>query len=193
MTELSNRLHNSLTLQLEQQRAKSTNWEKEIENCFTIAMKVWKILQQKLEGFVFATDDEEIYFFKYIKPLFTSEVEYYNLLYHTRLFLPQNDPVQAQAFWERESRRFQRFKEEHQEFYRYYQSGFTNKDVDYFIRANSDLSNYALAKVYDLYEYATTSHDHLVASILALEKYDAALKLAPKWQELKAARAQLQQ
>ena len=173
MKKLATRLHNRLVSEIELCKAKKLPADEEIERCFLIAKGYWKTLQERLEGYVFYTTEEEIYFFKDIKPLFTAEIEYYNLLYHTRLFQPQYDPVQVKAFWEREARRLQKFKEEQEEFYIYYKVGCTARDEDYFVRANNDFSNFIEAKVYDLNSDAATSGDQLVSGILALERYNA--------------------
>lgn len=38
--------------------------------------------------FHFARDEEEIYFFKFLKPKFTGELQYYKKLYQAILFKP---------------------------------------------------------------------------------------------------------
>ena len=65
----------------------------------------------------------------------------------------------------------EKFVKEQMAFYNYYKTGRTEFDEEYFLRANNDLSNFICARPYDLVERATTSHDHLVAKILALERF----------------------
>jgi hypothetical protein len=120
---------------------------------------------------VFEDEKEEIDFFRSIKPKITSEVEYYSLLYHTELFKPVDGSSEIMNFWDREAKRFERFVGENRMFYEYYRNGSIRKDKIFFTRSNNNLSNFPAAKVYDLEEKATTSHDHLVAQIIALERY----------------------
>ncbi len=137
-----------------------------------MAERYWGVLRAEISCHEFVNTEEEIKFFKYIKPRFTSEVEYYSLLYHAELFRKDiHDEIDLEKFWVREHQRLLRFILENETFYNYYKEGKTCSDEDFFIRQNSDLSNFPKAKVYDLEEKATTSHDPLVTMILALERY----------------------
>jgi hypothetical protein len=57
-----------------------------IECCFEVANHYWPKIKALLAGYIFQSEAEEIYFFKTIKPLFTSAIEYYGLLAHAQLF-----------------------------------------------------------------------------------------------------------
>jgi len=153
-------------------RKKELGRLEEVECCFHMAERFWALLRADLSGHVFDRIDDEIKFFKYTKPKFTSEVEYYSLLYHAELFRKDvHDAVDLRHFWTREKRRLKKFIAENEVFYQYYKEGKCEFDELYFVRSNSDLSNFPKAKVYDLEEKAATSHDSLVTMILALERY----------------------
>ena len=144
----------------------------ELECCFQMAERYWAKLRQEVSSHEFSTVADEVEFFKTIKPKFTSEVDYYSLLYHAELFRRDvQDTVELTKFWTREKHRLKRFRLENEEFFDYYKAGRTDMDEEYFVRRNSDLSNFPKARVYDLEEKAATSHDPLVSMIIALERY----------------------
>ena len=144
---------------------------KEIECCFQMATRYWAILKYDLIKHEFGSRDEEVRFFKEIKPLFTGEIEYYSLLYHAELFLVDTVKEDQLMFLERQSQRLEKFSQEHDEFYACYKSGCTAHDRDWFVRTREDQESINGNKGYDREEKATSSHDHLVASLLALERY----------------------
>lgn len=176
MKELADNLYQMMMSDIDLISKKGLSEVEVIECCFQITTTYWVRLRDRLANHQFKNQEEEIEFFKTVKPKFTSEIEYYNLLYHTQLFKPEYDPIEILKFWKREAERLGRFIQDNKLFYEYYKSGVVVQDEDYFIRDNRDLSNFKEAKVYDLDNRAATSHDHMVASILTLEKYDEYVK-----------------
>jgi hypothetical protein len=146
-----------------------------IECCFIKSDQYWTKVKNQVSQYTFPAPEEEIHFFKHLKPAFTSEVEYYNLLYHVEIFKPVS-AEDLRAFWLREQHRLADFIRDHDAFYKYYKDGDTHKDEQYFIRANSQPLRLSDAKIYDRDTNATTGYDHLITSILALEKFDAYVK-----------------
>lgn len=136
-----------------------------IECCYQISTNYWQRIRTELKAYIFSDEAEEIYFFKKVKPLFLSTIEYYNLLYHAELFLPEFDASKQMKFWMRESERLEKFNKANKEFIQYYKEGFSYKDEQYFLRKNNpipgDRSN----------SYAKISHDHLISDLLTLERY----------------------
>lgn len=145
----------------------------EIECCFQICTKYWSQLKIEVSKYEFKSDADEINFFKNCKPKFTSEIEYYNLLYHAEIFKPDIDIVELRKFWVKEGLRLKKFINEHEEFYSYYKNEDAYKDTLYFVRANSDYSNFSETRLHDMLVKACTSHDYLVSGIIAQERYNA--------------------
>lgn len=169
-------LYRHLQQDLDQCIRKELGIEEEVEICFRIAEKYWVKLQQMVAAYSYENYKEEITFFKVIKPKFTSEIEYFTLRYHAELFCKAvNNPKELNKFWTREFDRLKRFISENQRFYFYYKTGCTEKDQLYFTREGCD-PGYTSPKVYDTDNNASTSHDHLIASILALERYTSFVK-----------------
>jgi len=142
-----------------------------IECCFRTASVYWTNMLEELSQYRFATEEEEIDFFRNIKPLFTSQIEFYTLIYQGMLFKPKEDLVKMVAFWASESTRLSRFSENKEAFISYYKSGDTCLDRQYFLRDNNRTPGAIVAKVYDKNTHFSTSHDWLVTALLAQEMY----------------------
>jgi hypothetical protein len=74
-------------------------------------------------------------------------------------------------FLEKESLRLEKFIKENEAFYAYYKNNETHLDEMYFLRKTTGLSGWDNEKPGDIRKMTTTSHDHLVATILSLEWY----------------------
>lgn len=81
----------------------------------------------------FCSDEEEICFFRTLKPSLLSGLAYYQLLYFSVVFCPEV-PRMQQAFWKRETERLDLFREKNSAFYEYHVSGRTDRDHEYFLR-----------------------------------------------------------
>jgi len=97
------------------------------EGALEIIQRHWASFKKEILGYQFASLQEEIDFFKVMKPLFTSKMEYFLLL---------ADDIKNPYL------RHKRFKEEHADFYQYYTSGRTENDHEWFIqRSNMESSH----------------------------------------------------
>jgi len=141
-----------------------------MELCFRTCIDYWNGLKLKMKFEEFASEEEEIHFFKNIKPRFTGEIEYYTQRYHAILFLPADKQSQID-FWEGELGRLNKFFGSYHEFFNYIDSKKTDRDNRYFLRRNSDGSNIAHANVFDMDQQTATSHDWLLTNMIGYEKY----------------------
>jgi hypothetical protein len=175
MKDYSSLMHYLMQLDMNYIHCSGKPRVQQLEECFEVSMRYWTMVRGKLAEYQFESEEEEIYFFKKIKPVFISESEYYGFLYHLEIFRPVNETDQN-AFYLKECQRLAKFIDENSHFYNYYKSGCGSKDELYFLR-----SAYVIGETMDFHPYdldlkASTSHDHLVSSILALEKYHLYLK-----------------
>jgi len=137
----------------------------EAECCYRISEKYWEMLKGELRRQEFTSIEEEIYFFKEIKPRFISESEYYRLLNYSDSFCPDDAyPNDQKNFWIRQINRLDKFKATYPEFYLYYLARSTDRDAEFFTRGDAESENYEFDKV-------TSNYDHLVAQLLAREKF----------------------
>jgi hypothetical protein len=132
----------------------------EIECCFNLAQKHWSQIEAKIEDHLFLSKLDEIEFYKTIKPLFKSQIEYYNLLYQAEIFKPRDEQVAVKEFWIKEQQKLDRFIQDHSALYIYHKNGATNRDEEYFLSGAAE--NESGKTVYT---------DDLIATLMALERY----------------------
>lgn len=142
-----------------------------IAYCFKICMDRWQSILRQLSAYAFASEAEEIQFFKTIKPKYTSLIEYYTMIYHAELFRPAAED-ELLAFWRKESARVDGFNREHAAFTAYYKSGCTSMDHIYFLRCSGNCCSGKRNMLYDREESLIASHGHLATSVLAFEMYE---------------------
>jgi len=141
------------------------------ESCFWIASNYWEKLKELMQGRTFKDDNEEIDFFRNVKPEFTSWMEYFVILSEALLFVPV-EKLTAIAYWEEESVRFKRFCNKNNQFISYYESNDRHMDSNYFLRKGAEDLKYVVnSPVYDVDTTFCTSHDPLVRAYLAQKKF----------------------
>ena len=106
-----------------------------IECCFAKSERVAARLELEVERYIFSSEEEEIWFFKVMRPQFYAVIEFFSLMYKGELFAKhERDLV---AYWVGEREYVFRFFKKHEEFYQYYKTDMTNLDKEYFLRKNS--------------------------------------------------------
>jgi hypothetical protein len=143
---------------------------KKIECCFKVALNAWMELSQSLRAHKFTSEEKEIQFFKTLKPKFTSEIEYYTLVYHSLLFRPA-EPSSLLHFWGREYGRLRRFRAENKDFIQCYSNHQSKQAPYFFLRKHYNLKPVQFTRLYDSDASISANGDWLVATLLALEKY----------------------
>src|SRR5579872_94526 len=138
-----------------------------VEACFMTALRHWEKFKNSVRMQGFENRADEIHFFKHVKPQFTGLVEYYTQRYQALLFVPFGNPAQAHYFWKMEDRRIERFFARHQSFVEYYEKGETDMDELYFLREFGDGTNLEAARVYDLDQQTSSSHDWILSRMIA--------------------------
>lgn len=126
---------------------------------------------QKVKSFVskigFKSEDEEIHFFKEIKPLFTSKRIYHNSIYKIETKKPSGSTRILKKYYNNELNKLKRYFDNNLDFYKYYRTGSCYLDYKYFVRGKFDiklsLDNYYFETDLNF----TTSHDFKIAKILA--------------------------
>lgn len=141
-----------------------------VEQAFKIPLRYWEKVKSKLADHVFKDASEEIDFYKNVKPLFASYIEYLPLVYLALSILPTDKDMQ-QIFWTEELSKFQKFSVRHKDFVTYFKNGGTHYDQQYFLPANDDTEEFMITKFYDRASKFRTTHDHLVATLIAHEMY----------------------
>lgn len=160
-------LYNDMLSDLQHCQNKGLPSAMETECCYRISEKYWDILRNELRYYEFASQEEEAYFFKEIKPRFIAETEYYRLLNYSDSFCPEDAyPNDQKNFWIRQMNRVDKFKATYQEFYLYYLTREADKDTEFFISGDKNNEQYE-------FDRAISNYDHLIAQLLARERFAA--------------------
>jgi hypothetical protein len=146
--------YESMLKAIEECQQQPVDLKRKIEACFSVSQQYWVQIRQQAEEHSFSSMAEEIEFYKEIKPLFKSQIDFYNLVYHAELFKPLTKPGEMKEFWIKEQQKLDRFILDNQEFYNYYKNGATNRDEKYFLSSDQ-----------------TIYFEDLIAMLQALERY----------------------
>ena len=155
MNEASLVLYDAMIGEMNDCLAREQDIRSAIECCFNVGQSYSAQIQKMLEDYKFPSDKDEIDFYKAVKPLFKSQLDYYNMVYHAELFKPTTNPGEMKEFWVKEHQKLDRFILDHTEFYDYYKKGATHLDEQYFLTPDQ-----------------TIYYDDLIAELLALERYN---------------------
>lgn len=144
-----------------------------IESCFKASLEVWGRLQREIKRQEFETAEDEIYFFRKIKPRIMAHIEYYTCRYHALLFRPTDDAEELTRFWNWELRKIDKFFELNHSFCDYIRKGLTDKDSTYFLRGGEGMAQILTGRVHDLDPETATTGDYLASMMIAYEWYEA--------------------
>lgn len=115
----------------------------------------------------FKSEQEEIHFFKDVKPQFTSKLIYYNSIYKIEMKKPFGGVRIVKKYYNNELTKLKRYFDNNLDFYKYYRTGSTYLDYKYFVRGKFDIKLSLDNYYFETDTNFTTSHDFKVAKILA--------------------------
>jgi hypothetical protein len=114
--------------------------------------------------------EEEIEFFKRIKPALASKLIYYNEIYNIETSKPFGSDKLLRKYYNGELSKLTVFYDDNLEFCRYYRKGSTFLDDKYFIRGKHDVRLTMDSFYYQADQKFSTSHDYKVARIMASDQ-----------------------
>ena len=109
--------------------------EKAIE-IIIVSIQKLKILFLKEK---FKNQEQEIDFFKNIKPKFTSKLIYYNVIFKIETKKPHGGERILKKYLNNELDKLKRYFDNNLDFYRYYRTGSNYLDIKYFTRGKFDI------------------------------------------------------
>lgn len=134
--------------------------------------EILSTLKRAILGQGFRNDQDEIHFFKEIKPKILSKLIFYNKLYRIETFSPTYSNTLLENYYlkkiEQLSAEF-KIHAHKTDFYRYYKSERTDKDMEYFTLGNIDFNNGLSSIVFEIDPKFSTYYDYKIARILANE------------------------
>lgn len=120
----------------------------------------------------FSNDEEEIHFFRAIKPHILGKLIYYNKVYRIETSCPVTNGEMYYNYFSTQLANLKREYIEHicnSDFYRYYQSGRTDKDAIFFKRGNINYHDGLNSIVFEIDPEFSTFFDFKVARIISNE------------------------
>lgn len=122
----------------------------------------------------FKSRQEEIIFFKELKPQIFSRYIYYSTIYNIEILKPQGHNSILRGYFIKEFKQIKKHFNSNIDFYKYYRSGSSQFDELYFTRKKFDFKLNSCKHYLDTDLRFSTSHDTKVAQIMAnnlLENY----------------------
>ncbi|MFD2871992.1 RteC domain-containing protein [Mucilaginibacter ximonensis] len=155
-----------------------------------ICKKAMTKLKNYVASYSFDSVEEEINFFKEVKPKFYSKYIYYISLYNYTLQKPTGSNDIQHAYIQMHLNEIKTFFDHNRAFYAYYRAGMTQLDQIYYTRGAFDV--HAELEDFEEDEQYSTSHDYKLSKIIANEKFQDYLNLetarlnsgAHDWQDL---------
>ncbi|WP_245794685.1 RteC domain-containing protein [Flaviramulus basaltis] len=139
------------------------------ETGITQSEKCIKHLRKRVVEKGFFSIEEEIKFFKHIKPQIFSKLIYYVKLYHIESKRPRSSAKFQVKYLNGQINKLQVYFNDNLEFYHYYRRGSTTLDEQYFIRGQSDLRSPTESYHAFIDEEFSTCQDCTVATIMAFD------------------------
>lgn len=150
--------------------------EFESDNMLFVAEKGLRISRKKLIDIRnriietgFKSAEEEITFFKLIKPQVYSKLIYYIRLFNIESKRPRGSNKSQVKYFNIEIEKLQTYFNENLDFYHYYRRGATSLDKQYFLRGKADIRLFPENFHFLADDQFSTSHDSSVATILAYD------------------------
>jgi hypothetical protein len=145
-----------------------------LKGAVRICKKAMTILKRYISNYFFDNLEEEICFFKQIKPLFYSQYIYYISIYNFHIKQPAGTREDLNQFITTELGDLKRFFDNNRAFYQYYRLQSTHSDNIYFTRSGQEI--YTDLEDYQADEMFSTSHDYKLSKIIANERYQEYLE-----------------
>tara|TARA_R110000851_G_scaffold310283_2_gene470025 strand:+ start:25872 stop:26711 length:840 start_codon:yes stop_codon:yes gene_type:complete len=128
-----------------------------------------KTLREEVVRHGFGSVQEEIFFFKHIKPQIFSKLIYYSKLFNIESKRPRSSSKFQIKYLNNQIDKLQVFFNDNLEFYHYYRRGATSLDEQYFVRGKSDLRSTTDFFNFYIDEKFSTCQDGTVAAIMAYD------------------------
>ncbi|MHB9055065.1 MAG: RteC domain-containing protein [Paludibacteraceae bacterium] len=133
-------------------------------------------LRTFIVGYTFKNEEEEIYFFKVIKPEIVSQLVYHVKINNFESKRPLGSLEIQQSYIIKELEKLTMYFSNHLEFYRYYRMNSTFLDDKFFVRGREDLHLHLENLMVHIDPDFSTSQDYMVAKIKANDRLEVYLK-----------------
>lgn len=170
MIDFTTRLQKELDTQLLEIEAQEEDFIIKTQKSKDCINQTLALLKTFILQYQFKSKEEEILFFKEIKPDIFSKSVYYKKIEEIESLCPIGSCEAQEKYLKEQLEELTRFFNTHKEFYQYYRKKSTNLDGEYFIRYKNK------SKSADIDENFSTKYDYTVAKIIAFDQLEIYLK-----------------
>ena len=135
----------------------------------SVLAEAFNQLRNFITNYSFQSVDEEIDFFKNIKPRIFHKLLYFRKIYNIEMNRPLGIDAQRSYLID-EMNAISRYNEKRSDFIRYYRSDLTSQDELYYLRGRTDLTLYLESSFYERDPMFSTNCDFKLARVMAHEK-----------------------
>ena len=167
-----------------------------------------ELVRERVKKESFKTEEEEIYFFKEIKPKFISKLIYHSKVFYTERNKPFGRIIAERDYYMKELEKLEASIEKHESFFKYMRANSTFLDNRYFLRGKFDIHLKLDSYYFETDPAFSTSHDFKAAKFIStnllqeyienkLNKLEEEILLSKnedptlKWSESKASMVEL--
>lgn len=140
------------------------------ESSLKLIHKAIQELRELVVNHTFPDEKEEIYFFKHVKPKFTSLLVYHSRLALIELKKPAGSLKDVRRHYEKELLLIRVYHDHHMQLYQYLRADASFLDSKLFVRGSSDLPYHYSTNAIDTDARFTTHYDYVVGRIQANER-----------------------
>ena len=169
LQEHVSRLQRQLVADLEQLSFSSNQPLDKLTGALRLIRQSLSKLKEDMEAHPFKNAQEQINFFKYVKPSFYQWQIYYTEFYTIETGFPIGDTEKQIAYLAQELRYIERFFQQYAFLYQYFKLNANELDNLYFIRGE-DIQSVLIPNVPDVNPGFATSGDYLFSKFMAFEK-----------------------
>jgi len=169
MKTFTERLYHAMENELYTLSLQTSSECERLKGAIKICKKALMILKKFISSYFFEDMEDEILFFKQIKPLFYSQYIYYISLYNFLIKKPTGGDENIKEYIAYELADLKRFFDHNQVFYQYYRTQSSHMDSIYFTRGCPDI--YSELEDFQGDEMFSTTHDYKLSKIIANERF----------------------
>lgn len=167
MIDFIEKLQKEIRLKIQQIEAEDKNILKKSLDASHLLGNAFDRLKEFIIVYKFKDEEEEILFFKEIKPKIFCHLIFYRKVYNIEMHRPIASIEAQKKFLKRKLDIIQDFNDKILDFYRYYRSGATYLDAAYFVRGQPDTEQYLETFYFERDSQFSTNADFKVAKIMA--------------------------
>lgn len=175
MINFVEKLQKEIKLKIQQIEAEDKNILKKSLDASHVLGNAFDRLKEFIIAYKFKDEEEEILFFKEIKPKIFCHLIYYRKVYNIEMHRPVASVEAQKEYLKMKMDAIHEFNNKILDFYRYYRSSATYLDAAYFVRGKPDMEQYLETFYYERDPQFSTNCDFKVAKIIANDMLQAYL------------------